>query len=70
MENNNYCKRCGYDRRYEDDRRTLYNVMPLGYDQRKKRVEKRSPVEKRFGWSRHSRWGSIGPEEYSPYAKW
>ncbi len=65
MEDYDYDDRCGYDRRYEDDRRNIYNVMPLGYNQRKKKIEKRSPVERRDGWSRYTRWGSIGPDEYS-----
>lgn len=55
-------QRCGYDRRHEDDRRVLYNVMPLGYDKRKKKMERRTPLERRQDWLRHTRWGSIGPE--------
>lgn len=69
MENDNWCERCGYDRRFENDRRNIYNVMPLGYNQRKIKVEKRSPIENRSGWVRHTRWGSVGPEDYSPFLK-
>lgn len=65
MENEKLFKRSGYDRRFEDDRRNLYNVMPLGYDKRKKKVERRAPIERRSGWDRHTRWGSIGPEPSS-----
>jgi hypothetical protein len=56
------CHRCGFDRRFEDDRRVLYNVMPLGYDRRKNKIERRSPLERRQGWARHTRWGSVGEE--------
>ncbi|MBU1170089.1 MAG: hypothetical protein KKD44_11045 [Proteobacteria bacterium] len=62
MENQKACLRCGFDRRYEDDRRVLYNVMPLGYGKRRKKIERRAPVERRIGWARHTRWGSVGPE--------
>ncbi len=54
--------RSGFDRRYEDDRRTLYNVMPLGYDKRKSKMERRAPTERRWNWMRHTRWGSVGPD--------
>lgn len=57
--------RSGFDRRFEDDRRALYNVMPLGYDKRKKKVERRSPLERRKDWTRYTRWGSVGPYRYS-----
>ena len=62
MEKYNSCQRCGFDRRYEDDRRDLYNVMPLGYEKRKRKMERRTPAERRTDWVRHTRWGSVGPE--------
>lgn len=64
MENKYSCMRCGFDRRYEDDRRALYNVMPIGYDKREIKIERRSPLERRSDWTRHTRWGSVGPEFY------
>ena len=71
MKTENLYKRCGFDRRYEDDRRNLYNVMPLGYDKRKKRIERRTPIERRDGWGRHTRWGSVGPDrKSSPFQNW
>ncbi len=60
--------RSGFDRRFEDDRRALYNVMPMGYDKRKKKVERRSPLERRKDWTRHTRWGSVGPYRYSGWS--
>lgn len=62
MKNDEACHRCGFDRRFEDDRRSLYNVMPMGYDRRKNKVERRAPLERRDQWIRHTRWGSVGPE--------
>ncbi|MFA6011545.1 MAG: hypothetical protein WC799_16275 [Desulfobacteraceae bacterium] len=62
IESQRPCMRCGFDRRYEDDRRTLYNVMPLGYNKRSSRIERRVPVERRKDWMRHTRWGSVGPD--------
>ena len=62
MDSQRSCMRCGFDRRFEDDRRALYNVMPLGYDKRKQRIERRDPLERRNDWIRHTRWGSVGPD--------
>lgn len=70
MEHRYDLQRCGFDRRYEDDRRVRYNVMPLGYEKRKKKMERRSPLERRDGWVRHTRWGSVGPERRAIFGRW
>jgi hypothetical protein len=45
-------------------------VMPLGYEKRKKKMERRSPLERRDGWVRHTRWGSVGPERRAIFGRW